>query len=258
MNRRPGVSESDLRRMRDEWDQRAKARPLHYNSPSRQAGEEQIFFEYGRRHVEQELLGEVQKLERPEQKRALEIGCGMGRLMRALAPHFASIDGVDVSPAMIKEARSHNPSIEYPTLNFQANDGSSLPFPDGRFAFVYSMGVLTHLPSRAILESYVVETARVLEPGGRFKLEVPVESGWGRLSGVIPYPRAVKPFVPSFASRLALRIYKKDPLKRSDTYIGKGMFRYRLKRIMRDAGLEGAVADTQQGRNGWLVGRKPA
>ena len=37
--------------------------------------------------------------------RALDFGCGVGRLTLAFAPHFAHVDGLDVSPSMLAEAR---------------------------------------------------------------------------------------------------------------------------------------------------------
>src|SRR5437899_10675462 len=36
---------------------------------------------------------------------ALDFGCGVGRITRALAPHFTAVTGVDVAPSMIESAR---------------------------------------------------------------------------------------------------------------------------------------------------------
>ena len=41
----------------------------------------------------------------PRARRALEIGCGPGRLMRPMSRHFGEIHGVDVSDEMIRLAR---------------------------------------------------------------------------------------------------------------------------------------------------------
>src|SRR6185437_2992583 len=69
--------------------------------------------------------------------RALEIGCGPGRLMRPMSRHSVEIHGVDVSGEMIGSAREklQDVSHAYPHVT----DGASLSqFEDESFDFVYS------------------------------------------------------------------------------------------------------------------------
>ncbi len=43
-------------------------------------------------------------------RRALDFGCGVGRLTQALARHFNIVDGVDIAPSMIELANQFNRS----------------------------------------------------------------------------------------------------------------------------------------------------
>ena len=56
--------------------------------------------------------------------------------------------------------------------HFSTYDGLVLPFPDGRFDFVFSQQVLEHVAPDQI-ENYYIEEARVLRPGGVAFHEVP-------------------------------------------------------------------------------------
>jgi SAM-dependent methyltransferase len=108
--------------------------------------------------------------------RALEIGCGPGRLMKTLSRDFGEIHGVDVSDAMIRLARERLRGI--PHAHVHATDGASLAqFADESFDIVYSYAVFQHIPSREVVLEYMRETCRVLKPGGIFR---------GQFSGLPP------------------------------------------------------------------------
>ena len=102
--------------------------------------------------------------------RALEIGCGPGRLMRPLSRHFVEIDGVDVSDEMIAIARERLSDL--PNAHPHHTDGASLSlFPDETFEFVYSYAVFQHIPSRDVVLQYLRETHRVMKTGGLARLQ---------------------------------------------------------------------------------------
>lgn len=90
---------------------------------------------------------------------ALDVGCGTGLLDAHLRP-IGDLHGVDVSEAMIEEARAANPWALY-----EVADGAKLPYSDGRFDFVLASCLLHHVP-REERGAVVRELARVTRRGG--------------------------------------------------------------------------------------------
>src|SRR5262249_36019549 len=91
---------------------------------------------------------------------ALDFGCGVGRLSRALAARFERCTAVDVSPKMLDVARRLNEDV--PNIEFVLNDRPDLGlFESGSFDFVYSSIVLQHLRSRGEIERFISELVRL-------------------------------------------------------------------------------------------------
>jgi SAM-dependent methyltransferase len=105
----------------------------------------------------------------PQDKVALEIGCGIGRIARWMAADFGEYIGVDVSPEMIRKANSY----AIPRATFHAVSGADLrAVPAGSVDFVLSFAVFQHIPDKAAILNYFAETARVLRHGGIFRLHM--------------------------------------------------------------------------------------
>jgi SAM-dependent methyltransferase len=115
--------------------------------------------------VDAELIrGALERAGRPiEGMRAiLDFGCGCGRVAR----HWGvlqgpEIHGADVSRGGVRWCRRHLRFMD----TVRSDHLPPLPYPDGRFDFIYSLSVLTHLPEQAGRD-WLAELARVLEPGG--------------------------------------------------------------------------------------------
>jgi ubiquinone/menaquinone biosynthesis C-methylase UbiE len=102
---------------------------------------------------------------------ALDFGCGVGRLTRGMAEHFAECWGVDISPTMITLAKEFNRDL--PQCRFLVNDRDTLEaLPDSYFGFIYSSIVLQHMAERYI-RNYLAELVRVLRPGGVLVFQLP-------------------------------------------------------------------------------------
>jgi SAM-dependent methyltransferase len=128
------------------------------------------------RSGEQEIAGlaaDMRRLGYPARRgRALDLGCGVGRLTRALATHFRHCYGLDISAPMIAAARKLNAT--HSNCEFLLNDKPDLRmFQDGHFDLIYSVLVLQHLPTRAAIGAYVADCARILAPGGLLVCQIP-------------------------------------------------------------------------------------
>ena len=129
------------------------------------------FFESGRREISL-LEHQLRRLGRfPRGERALDFGCGVGRLTQALARSFPQVLGVDVSPTMVRLAEGlnrHGDRVRYVVIDRPHLDG----VPSDAFALVYSDIVLQHVePDRAA--GYIAEFLRVLVPGGVAVFQLP-------------------------------------------------------------------------------------
>lgn len=129
--------------------------------------DEERFFELGRNEAK---LMRVLGLLGPE-VRALDIGCGIGRVERAIHSEVHSIVGVDVSSRMVKLAQQKVPAGN---VRFEAVDGWCLAtIPSNQFDLCFSFFVFQHMP-RAAVRSYFAEVARVLKRGGHFLFQLAV------------------------------------------------------------------------------------
>ena len=76
---------------------------------------------------------------------ALDFGCGVGRMLIPLARRCRAVTGVDVSEAMLTEARSRLGALGIGNVTLARGDDDLSAVP-GRFDFVHSFIVLQHIP----------------------------------------------------------------------------------------------------------------
>ena len=160
-------------RMRAEWNERAREDAHYFVAFGRREQDDEEFFSTAADLV-RELESELKRLPLGipvSERRALEIGCGPGRLIRPMSRHFGEIHGIDVSDEMIANARRKLAGI--PNAHVHHASGSDLAmFRDAWFDFVYSYAVFQHIPSSEVVFSYLRETVRVLKPGGIARLQI--------------------------------------------------------------------------------------
>jgi SAM-dependent methyltransferase len=163
-----------LKKMESEWDQRARENARYYIVNSRESWTDEEFYRGGELTVANEILTDMVNIcqgKHPKEMKVLDIGCGSGRVTRALAGVFGEAHGVDVSGEMIRLAREACSGLT--NVFFYQNNGMDLEVVGGRdFDFAFSTCVFHHIPSRDVIENYVREVGRLLRPGGLFKFEV--------------------------------------------------------------------------------------
>lgn len=167
------MSDADVSaRMREDWNARAREDAGYYVAFGARDQDDAAFFATATETVNS-LETELRRV--PAKRRtlwkALEIGCGPGRLLRPMSRHFAEIHGVDVSDEMIALAKEKLRDI--PNAFPQVCDGARLTaFADNSIDFVYSYAVFQHIPSREVVQEYLREVQRVLKPGGFARLQL--------------------------------------------------------------------------------------
>ncbi|HST05326.1 MAG TPA: methyltransferase domain-containing protein [Chloroflexia bacterium] len=97
--------------------------------------------------------------------KVLEIGCGVARIGRELAPACGEWHGADISGKMIEYSRERTTGMPNVFLHELPETDLSI-FNDGYFDCVYSTIVFMHLDKIEVF-NYMREALRVLAPGGR-------------------------------------------------------------------------------------------
>jgi len=158
--------------MRADWNRRAKEDAHYYVAFGRHEQDEAEFLATASdvlRGLDREMKRGLPGA-RPSARRALEIGCGPGRLLKPMAERFGEIHGVDVSDEMVALARER--LREIPHAHAHSGSGADLKqFADESFDFLYSYAVFQHIPEKCVVFSYLDEAARVLKPGGLMRFQ---------------------------------------------------------------------------------------
>ncbi len=160
-----GGAVSDGRRMEAFWDARAREDALFFVDDRRTYGsdEEASFWAEGERALDAVLAAVDGRLQSTDE--VVDVGCGVGRLTRALAARTRSVRAIDVSGEMLARARELNGYLT--NVEWLHGDGLSLDaIGDGSVDAVVSHVVFQHIPDPAVTLGYVAEMGRVLRPGG--------------------------------------------------------------------------------------------
>jgi SAM-dependent methyltransferase len=130
------------------------------------------FFSSGQEYIDG-LLADVRRLVNPSfaPERALEYGCGVGRLLIPLALRSRGLVGVDVSPSMLAEAAQNCEEFGVSGVTLIGTEAMARLKPD--FNFVHSALVLQHVPTRRG-ERILSQLVLLLRRGGVAAIHVPI------------------------------------------------------------------------------------
>lgn len=158
----------DIDRLRETWRVLGEEDPLWaiLSSPDKRGGRWALdeFFAAGENEIGA-IDGYCTALGRPTSRKvALDFGCGVGRLSRAMSTRYTNVIGVDIASSMIARARKLN--ADRPNIRFVENGEADLRFiEDGSVDLVYSAITLHHIPA-VLQRAYIAEFMRVLSPEG--------------------------------------------------------------------------------------------
>lgn len=166
---------SGIEKLRNTWETLGRGDPLWaiLSTPETRGNrwDAAAFFQTGEDEVTR-LFDRLKGMDISIQRgRALDFGCGVGRVTQALAPYFDKVDGVDIAPSMIRLANQYNHHGD--RCQYHENTSPDLElFDPNIFDFVYSRIVLMHVPPR-LTKRYIAEFSRILRPGGVAVIHVP-------------------------------------------------------------------------------------
>lgn len=166
-----------LESVEKDWEKFAKTDPLWsiITFKDKRGNRWQIddFFATGEKHLNQ-ILEFVEKSHASFKfGKALDFGCGVGRVTQALAARFTEVNGVDISPTMIELTRKYNRYGEKCVYWVNALDNLRI-FADDSFDFVHSVIVLQHMKP-LYAKRYLLEFLRVTSPSGLIVFQLPSE-----------------------------------------------------------------------------------
>lgn len=109
---------------------------------------------------------------RGQDRVAIEVGCGLGRMSAALAEHFGAVVGLDIAPRLIEEAQRRNVNHR---VSFEVSDGVRLqPKCISACDTIFSYEVFYYINPEA-LTTYFRDAYGLLRPGGEFVFQLNME-----------------------------------------------------------------------------------
>ena len=103
----------------------------------------------------------------------IDVGCGLGGLVRALAAQGVAVTGVEISAEKVADAEAH-PKVG--NERYVLGTGEQLPAEDGSADLITYVFSLHHVPVD-LQAAALAEAQRVLRPGGRLHVVDPLPEG---------------------------------------------------------------------------------
>lgn len=184
----------------------------------------------------------------------LEIGCGIGRLMKPIARRCARVIGVDLSPNMVHFAERY--LADTPNATVRLNDGKSIPeVDDASIDWMYSHLAFQHITLVEVVEKYLTEIHRVLKPGGYCRIQC-----WRE--GALPISERAKNVGRRILGRPVMHVQRHWQWQpgRQVKFNGVAFHPAQWRRMLRAHGFDIVDLTTGVGHDCWMwtTARKPA
>jgi len=154
------ATERGLAQLRERWRAFAREDAREYAQVGSSLADDASFFASGA----QDVAGILAFVGPVNRRHVLDLGCGPGRLLPALAAEFELVDGVDIAPEMLDAARlARLPD----NVRLSVVSGSDLSgFETETIDLVIALLVFQHVADDAVIASLLAEVRRVLHPDG--------------------------------------------------------------------------------------------
>jgi len=166
-----------LKDIKHNWDEFAKVDPLWSILPLPEKKNNlwsvQELFATGQEEINSVMIYIDSLNIKTGKQKALDFGCGVGRLTQALALYFQECYGIDISSTMLGLAKKYNQFGD--RCKYILNCSNNLKiFKDSTFDFIYSNIVFQHIPPEYTLE-YIKEFFRIIKPDGLIIFQIAVQ-----------------------------------------------------------------------------------
>jgi ubiquinone/menaquinone biosynthesis C-methylase UbiE len=178
-------AEMSLEQQRAWWNGAATSNAANAVLSDRQEWDSDSFYASGRDWLAQHFaFGRFAAVEFGG-KRALDFGCGLGRMTVAISEFYEEVIGIDISEEMLDRARK---AVTRPGISFNHVTTYPLPFESESIDLVYSTIVLQHISPPHNIQ-YLKELFRVLKVGGLLLFDAPAASFGDDGTGIFILPR---------------------------------------------------------------------
>lgn len=121
-------------------------------------------------------------------QRVLDVGCGTGNVAISAARRGASVTGLDITPAMLEDARENAALAGTEGIEWEEGDATNLPFDDDTFDL--SLSCVGHIFAQPP-DTAASELIRVTRPGGRIAF-----TSWTPPSAVPALAKVLQEYLP--------------------------------------------------------------
>lgn len=237
----------NLKELQKDWDQFGKTDPLWsiLTAPDKKGNKWEIgdFFDTGRKEIDS-IMKYVESLGiKVQTKKALDFGCGVGRLTQALAYYFDEVYGVDIAPSMIELAEKYNNLGD--KCKYYLNESGDLElFNDNSFNFIYSSLTLLHMKPK-YSKNYIREFLRILVPDGVLIFHLPSE----RIKSNATFKKILRHVVPArlLESAFYWRIHLKSMLDKEPRMDVYSIEKREIVSLLKENGTK--IVDIRQDQN---------
>lgn len=174
------------------------------------------FFAVGEQYFK-ELLAQFDRISLPLNNKgsALDYGCGVGRILKPISHYFKYSVGIDISHAMLDEAKKH---INLNKAELRLFDGKNLShcLSDDTFHFIHTSDVFQHIrPKRGI--RILEQLLERLDTNGKALIHVPIFTH-NKIKHLLNQGRSSHPILFRLSSRFILQKKHSQPIMQLNIY----------------------------------------